>query len=119
VWILFLVFSFRPFNKLSNNVIDYRNCYQEKNCEHHEALESMSDRKRYAPEHISNDQKDHRPNERGNELDANKMSEGNFKNTQYDKGRMVQPVNELRQENNVKRVSSDTRKISLDALHHE
>ena len=32
---------------------------------------------------------------------------------------MVQTVNKFRQENNMKRVSRNTRKISFDAMHHE
>jgi len=72
------MFSFCLFNKLSDNVIDHRNCHQEEKSDYHEALHSVRDRKRYAPEHISDDQKEQRPDERGNKLDAKKMPEGDF-----------------------------------------
>ena len=80
------MFPFRPFNKLSNNVINHRNCRQEKKSDYHEALQSVRDRKRYAPEHISDDQKEQRPYERGDKLDAKKMPEGNFKKAEDYKG---------------------------------
>lgn len=86
MWISFPMLSFCFFNKSPNNVIDKHDCDQEKKCEYYKTLESVRDRERYAPKNISDDQKDQRPNKRGDKLDANKTSERNSKKTQYDKG---------------------------------
>ena len=67
---------------------------------------------------VSNRQKKQRPDERCYELDADKMTKGNFKKPQYNKGGMVQPVKKLRQKNHMKRISLNIRQIFLDALHH-